>query len=524
MTYSKNLIKIFYTSVVVCTLSFFLAFYFSISLDTRIFSISDRYLAPMNSKIFSIYPNLDSVIIHFERPATESGFFVFQLQENKQKNIYYKAKYSLRDIYNLPTYPFGFEPITNSQNKTYIVNIESSELIIKKKGVAYELVYPFDKGKILRGEYIVQFVKGKMLQYWNGLFSSGNIIFFVFPSIFYFILSISHLIFKQKLKKVKLFCQTSELFAPSFLLLSLYIGYDILFLPKINDLTVMVICAIWILLTIAYRFSSKKSFLGALFFLSLCPLLLISGMQSVAEKAAIWAYMFMIIGTIHMLVEIKTEEHPNRFKFVEKIHILLQHIVDIDSRLMIWYKKTIFKKQEQIQVKMTLKDYIFYALRKLKEYVLLTLYIVICTIIVLTLVTIYTKVMSIRDRKLKNPSVQIIEPTLVYPATKVVVLGNSFGSKIDDRYRLMKDGVEIRPDYWEDHKIIFTIPLGWKTGFMNVWIERPVQWNGETVIEKTKPSQIKLLPITSWNAPDDDLYFEQIKTWRKETREINGYQ
>jgi hypothetical protein len=59
---------------------------------------------------------------------------------------------------------------------------------------------------------------------------------------------------------------------------------------------------------------------------------------------------------------------------------------------------------------------------------------------------------------------------------------------------------------------------------MNVWVERPVQWNGETIIEKTKEQQIKLLPVTSWSAPDDDLYFEQMKKWKKETREINGYE
>ncbi|PIY69558.1 hypothetical protein COY90_00025, partial [Candidatus Roizmanbacteria bacterium CG_4_10_14_0_8_um_filter_39_9] len=75
----------------------------------------------------------------------------------------------------------------------------------------------------------------------------------------------------------------------------------------------------------------------------------------------------------------------------------------------------------------------------------------------------------------------------------------------------------------EDHKIIFTVPLSWKPGPMNIWIEKPVEWNAETVIEKTKPISIKLLKVTGQFTPDDDLYFEQLKTWRKETREMNGY-
>jgi hypothetical protein len=480
--------------------------------------------SPINNQVHATYPNLGSIIMHFERPATESGSFIFQLQEKNTQTIYYKGRYSLSDIYHLSTYPFGFKPIINSKNKTYIIDIQTSELSIKKGGIVYELVYSFDREQILRGEYVFQFVRGKLFQYWNGLINSHNIIFFISPSLFYLLFSIIHFSLKENLKKIELFRQTIELLHPSFLVLFLYILYDILFIPKTNDFVVSAVCAMWILLIYSYRFSSQKSFILTLFFMSLCPLLLISNMQQVAEKTAVWAYVFMTVGAIHAFAGTKKYGSKGIINLVEKIYKLSDYIVILDSQLMFRCKKIFFKKQKPIPVKMNARDFMLYILRKIKEYIFFMFYILIFTIIVLSFVTVYTKVMGMRDRELKNPIIKAIEPTLVYPATKVILFGNCFGSKIDGRYRLMRNGEELRVDYWEDHKIIFTIPLGWKTGFMNVWVERPVQWNGETIIEKTKEQQIKLLPVTSWSAPDDDLYFEQMKKWKKETREINGYE
>jgi hypothetical protein len=131
--------------------------------------------------------------------------------------------------------------------------------------------------------------------------------------------------------------------------------------------------------------------------------------------------------------------------------------------------------------------------------------------------------MSYRDRQLKNPRIAKIEPGLLYPATKVVLYGDSFGDNSNTNYALMRNGVPINVDYWEDHKIIFTVPLDWKSGDMRIWIQRPIEWNAETIIEKSKPFTIKLLKVTSGFTPDDDLYFEEMKNWRKETKEINGY-
>ena len=524
MNLFKIIAKNVYIASIITIVSIFFAFYSLFSSDPRFFSIKELHRdLVINGELVSSYPNLGVITIHFERPNSKKGSFEFELKELGKKEPYYKAKYALQDVYYLPSFPFGFPPVADSKNKIFLIKLRPSILSTKKEGIVYEMLYSFDKKSLFQGKDTIQFISGKITQYWKDLLYSNNIIFYLTPTFFFLLFALVHLISKDRVKNTEIYHQSRELIKPTFLALSFFIGYDILFIQKSNDLYMTIICIVWALLIFSYKYKSQKSFVVALFFLILCPLIIISDVKAVAEKAAIWAYMFMIMGTLHSLIEMEGEEYPNRFKFLGRIHYLLHYIADMDSQLMLWYKKITFKKQKPIQLKMNVKDFVFYILREIKEYVLFMLYVIIFTIVILSLVTIYTKVMSVRDRKLKNPTIQIIEPTLVYPATKVLLFGNSFGSKIDDRYRLMKDGVEVRPDYWEDHKIIFTIPLGWKTGFMNIWIERPVQWNGETIIEKTKPVQIKLLPVGIKFTPDDDLYFEQMKTWKEETEEINGY-
>ena len=71
-------------------------------------------------------------------------------------------------------------------------------------------------------------------------------------------------------------------------------------------------------------------------------------------------------------------------------------------------------------------------------------------------------------------------------------------------------------------KDYFPVPLEWKDGYHKIWIEKQIDWDGKTTA-KSEAFEIKVLPITGNYTEDDGLYFEQMKTWRPETREVNGY-
>lgn len=521
----KNILKTFYYASIICLVSFCFAFFSSISQDKRIFSVIEKHKSiPINGEIYSKYSNLGSIVLSFNRPATNKGNFTFKLQEKGSKKVHYRVVYSLSDVYYLPAFPFGFPTIENSKNKIYLYSLTPHNLSLKKGGITYVLIYSFDKSSLLKGNTFFQYVEGKRNQYINELIDSKNIIFFILPVLIYILFSIIKSVLKSNFENSEIYLHFISLIHPFFLTLFIYIFFDIVFTatPQ-TDTAIIIVSALWSILIFTYRYSYKKSLVFALLFFFISPIFSYANMGISAEKSAMWAYIFMVIGVIHAFIEIKRQNVQTKFDIEEKLHVFLKNIVLIEDMIWSLCRKISIKKFESKIEKKDLKDYLHFIFTKVKEYIFYLLYVIFITLIILTVVIVYSKVMNIRDRNLKNPVVQQVEPTLVYPSTKVLLFGNSFGSKIDDRYRLMKDGTEVRPDYWEDHKIIFTVPLGWKTGFMNIWVERPVKWNGETIIEKTKPIQIKLLPVTQWLAPDDDLYFEQMKKWKKETKDINGY-
>jgi hypothetical protein len=61
---------------------------------------------------------------------------------------------------------------------------------------------------------------------------------------------------------------------------------------------VLFLTGLWILAVRHYKFEGRVSIAIALFFLTLCPFLLIFKKEPIAEKAAIWAYMFLVVGVV----------------------------------------------------------------------------------------------------------------------------------------------------------------------------------------------------------------------------------
>jgi len=80
---------------------------------------------------------------------------------------------------------------------------------------------------------------------------------------------------------------------------------DIFFLPFTSDLVILVFTLFWIGAVVGWKLEGRFSIFAALIFLILCPFLLIFKKDPLAEKAAIWAYMFLVVGVIQQLIELK---------------------------------------------------------------------------------------------------------------------------------------------------------------------------------------------------------------------------
>lgn len=126
---------------------------------------------------------------------------------------------------------------------------------------------------------------------------------------------------------------------------------------------------------------------------------------------------------------------------------------------------------------------------------------------------------------MRHPQIKTIKPGIAYYDTKVVLLGKGFGwkGKIDTDTKFKYQDGKIDISLWTDTKVIFTIPLHWKTGDIMIWIQKPTEWDGKKIMVDSNQVKIRLISRDDGWDKDDDAYFEQLKHLDKETLKINGY-
>ena len=74
------------------------------------------------------------------------------------------------------------------------------------------------------------------------------------------------------------------------------IVFDIFVADFTSDLLIILLIGLWILSIQLYKLEARVSATGALICLVICPFLLIFDKELIAEKATIWAYIFLAIG------------------------------------------------------------------------------------------------------------------------------------------------------------------------------------------------------------------------------------
>lgn len=98
------------------------------------------------------------------------------------------------------------------------------------------------------------------------------------------------------------------------LLLFFIIGVftNIFVLSFTSDLMILSLIGSLILLVYRYKLKGELSLSGGLIFLTTCPFLLIFEEEVIAEKVAVWAYVFLAVGITQTLVKNIKEEKRGR--------------------------------------------------------------------------------------------------------------------------------------------------------------------------------------------------------------------
>ena len=273
--------------------------------------------------------NLGIVSVKFQTfirpPYLSEDTLVFRIKEKNAKEWFSVNSYRDGLMYDAEPFPFGFPKIANSQGKTYQFEIDSLS------GNQYNSVALSDKGQILFSKYqvskslllhdkkeLVMFVIKKIVSSILTTDVRFSSFIYLLPLLFY-LLWISPFgnkfihPFVSRFRRF-LFPVNMVKYLPQYYLnwiMILIVLLDIFIIQLTNDVVYLVMIGLWIAILSAYKLTSKTTFLFAILLLCMPPYFLVFKDSSTAEKADVWAFMFLIAGVIQALMELKSPEKAN---------------------------------------------------------------------------------------------------------------------------------------------------------------------------------------------------------------------
>ncbi|MFH1863946.1 MAG: hypothetical protein ABIJ85_03510 [bacterium] len=248
----------------------------------------------------SEYTNLGIISLRFYNQDRDSkDTLVFRLKEQGQDEWYYEAKYETDQFQPHKHFPFGFPVIKNSDGKNYQFQIESLRgatgsgiLVDYPTPTVFTAKSSYTKNSLMSDKkLLVYFLTNKFINIFGNPEIRLNTFFFFLP----FILFVVFLITKG------LSYQYLTLFALVLIL------YDVFWLTKSYDFLFLGLLFFWGLISFRFRFEPRIAAVFALGFLVLTPIVLISGQDALAEKTAVWAYLFLCITVAQQVYELKKE-------------------------------------------------------------------------------------------------------------------------------------------------------------------------------------------------------------------------
>lgn len=99
---------------------------------------------------------------------------------------------------------------------------------------------------------------------------------------------------------------------------------------------------------------------------------------------------------------------------------------------------------------------------------------------------------SLRD----NLTIMKIHPTRTTLAERVIINGYNFGWKLIEQDRLISGYGPVIVESWTDRQITFVVPLHWKEGFIELWVEKMKDTSKDARLLKS--NKVKLQIMSRW--------------------------
>ncbi len=349
--YRKKIFRLGIFPLLLLVLWLVLTFFYIITFDTSLTVISSNHSKESFDKVTynklikgerisgsftATENNLGIVSVKFQTfirsPYKDEDHLVFRFKEKGASKWYAENTYRDGLIYDVPFFPFGFPKIADSKGRKYQFEVQSlngneiNSVALSKKGQVLFSKYQVSKTLLLHNkkEFAV-FIYKKFMSSMLSLDVKFSSFIYLLPFIFYCLWisplkkntllpaakNINSLSLRMRKKyPYKLLVPILKLIKQILLyeldsLIIIVVLVDIFMIQLKNDVMYIIIAALWLITLKAYKLDSRKSFLAGIFILLLPPILLSFRDEPTAEKAAIWAFVFLVAGTIQLISESK---------------------------------------------------------------------------------------------------------------------------------------------------------------------------------------------------------------------------
>ena len=268
----------------------------------------------VKGRFHSQYKNIGLLSVRFDNNYhTSDDVLMFRFKESGAEKWFYEAKYNTDQFQPHKLFPFGFPLIADSVGKDYIFELESlkgtteSGILIDRQDPVFVAKSSFSKAYLLQNKKELQnFIVTKPYSLLVDPIIRFNLLIYFSPLILYLVF----LLFRQQSY------QLLSLFTVSIALWeSFYVkgSYDILYLS---------VFVFWLMISGFYKLEGRISALYAISFLILTPIMLVIGNDKVAEKIAVWAYLFLCLTVGLQIWELKRKSNKliTLEKFISNFH------------------------------------------------------------------------------------------------------------------------------------------------------------------------------------------------------------
>jgi hypothetical protein len=266
---------------------------------------------------------LGIIQIKFKSSKNTNSRLVFRFKEEGKNGYIYTNTINSSNIDYLPFYPFGIPPIQDSKNKTYTFELTTQNKFIdlSDEDPIIILQYHFPKELLLHNRSMaMHFIFAKLNYYYTHEHYLKPALFFQIP----FILYTGFILFQYLLNKcieIGLFSDKrvvylGEIFkklSPMDILKKYHISLltlsflmtDIAIIQQLYSYFTFISIGLLIITIYVFKIKNTVLLFSCIILMTVFPLFLMLGFIGIAEKIALWAFIFLLITAVSNFLRAK---------------------------------------------------------------------------------------------------------------------------------------------------------------------------------------------------------------------------